>query len=468
MARPASSEYLKLRGKIFYVRCQYTPAMREIYKANWDEDPGAEIIKSMGTSDRATARFKARKIIDRHAECRYIAAAEADPEHKWADLDMIFEMKPGTEKWLDDGSLVTADFQHITTRRRGAEPEERPNRKKFVIMNHTDHAKRSDEYKDMMRFREESRTFFKPPKIDLDTAIIERYLATRKKPKRKDDFDGIYRTLADWKIVAPELDFATADRPDAQRLVDHMMEEHDIGGSRAKRLVAFIRAAVAVEMKNKNSRVSFNAFDVGELNFPLEDEDGEIDRPSYTQADIEKIKASRDSFNDEQWLMILWHGSTSIRPKALRSVVRDDWECDAEDDAGNLYSTRYFKIRHDKSKKYGKRDIAFPQVMLDATKLDGTPLLPQKIEGPLFTTEQGTLLRQINIKLQQLEINRPGDGKTLYCGRHRAKDMMLKRGVNEEKRRAIMGHRRRMDAHDLYGHGFPQWQIKQAIDKIGF
>jgi hypothetical protein len=31
-----------------------------------------------------------------------------------------------------------------------------------------------------------------------------------------------------------------------------------------------------------------------------------------------------------------------------------------------------------------------------------------------------------------------------------------------------MGHARRVDPHDRYGHGFRQWKLKPYVDQIGF
>jgi integrase len=202
-------------------------------------------------------------------------------------------------------------------------------------------------------------------------------------------------------------------------------------------------------------------------NFFIPSDDEENERPPYTEEDVKAIRANLGRFTDEQKLMLVWHISSSVRPGGIYSITDDEWEDGEDADTGETFRTRHARIRKDKG-KYGPRNLPIPQAVLDLKKDDGTPLLPEKIEGPLFTTQLSMLLVEINNKLKRLKINTPENDKTLYSGRHRARDRLLNRDAPDKMSKAIMGHARKIEQHDRYGTGYAMWKMNSWINKIGF
>src|SRR4051794_1270308 len=89
------------------------------------------------------------------------------------------------------------------------------------------------------------------------------------------------------------------------------------------------------------------------------------------------------------------------------------------------------------------------------------------------------LLNVINRKLAKISVNTDGEfdntgkkiqlGKSLYSGRHRARDRFRMIKCGEEMSRAIMGHmREKKDSHGSYGHGFTMFEMKRVMDRIRF
>ena len=91
-------------------------------------------------------------------------------------------------------------------------------------------------------------------------------------------------------------------------------------------------------------------------------------------------------------------------------------------------------------------------------------MLPEKIEGPLFSRPLKPLLATLNRKLDDLGVN--GPRKSFYSGRDRAIDRMKNRSVGKEHRAAILGHAR-TGIESRYGHDFLICVLKPSIDKIG-
>lgn len=178
------------------------------------------------------------------------------------------------------------------------------------------------------------------------------------------------------------------------------------------------------------------------------------------------------AFTREEYLMIALHCATSVRPGGLYSVVRDAWLIEDEYDARaklvTSHRVRVFYIEKDKDPtgRFMKRRLPFPQDILDAKWTDGSPLLPDKIVGCLFTTPAADLNKEVNTKLREIGVSTREPFKRLYSGRHRAR-RRLNSCLDTDIRRYIMGHSHRRDPHDEYG-GYPAHEVKPWIDIIRF
>lgn len=190
----------------------------------------------------------------------------------------------------------------------------------------------------------------------------------------------------------------------------------------------------------------------------------------FTEEDIKLIKANMEVFSREEFTMIAMHCAMSVRPVGLCSIVREQWveedEYDADANLVRSHRVRCVFIETDKDQHYGKRRLPIPECLLAAEWLDGTPLLPDRIIGKLFTTSETKLNLAINNKLKRIGL-KSDEGKRLYSGRHRARQR-LNSCKDEDIRRYIMGqaHDRR-DAHNEYG-GYRAYEIKPWIDIIRF
>jgi integrase len=187
------------------------------------------------------------------------------------------------------------------------------------------------------------------------------------------------------------------------------------------------------------------------------------------------VRSKFHEFDDDEKLMWVWHVTSSIRPSEIFRVRSEETEYGEDPDdidtatgKERQHITRFVRLAKGKN-KYAKRSIPIPQAVLDLNRDDGSSLLPPKITGPLFRRNLKPLLVSINNKLEKWGVKDTKNGKSFYSGRHRAKDRLVNRGLSDdEMRKAIMGHARRISAHDGYGHGYAMYKVKFWIDKIGW
>lgn len=470
MTRPnerGERDYLELRNGIWHIRFQYPPAVQasacELYGwAEWQ----ADWKKSLGTRDRREADVLAQPYVANHKELMLYHAARTDRSKKWGDVILVWTMEPSDKAIQNpDGSTTMADEHFITHIDKDGNVRRQPNKRRLAAKLDLAAVGSEPEYLAHAAERRKQRALTEP---DVDLEAIDHYI--KKLSLRKDDADGTRRTLADFKAVTGGRAIARSSEEDVENLIEWLAEERDLTGSRIKKLVSFLRAAVNYGIKKHPRRPLYQRNIFTDFSVPDTDEEGENRRPPYTETDVASIKANLGRFDDEQTLMLVYHVSSSIRPGGIYSITSDEWEDGEDPDTGQSHRTRHARIRRDKG-VFGRRNLPIPQAVLDLKKADGSSLLPAKIDGSMFTTPLPQLLAEINRVLDAIGLARDATGKrvkTLYCGRHRGKDRLMSRGCVEDMRKAIMGHARKIEAHDLYGTGFPMWQIKPWIDKIGF
>jgi hypothetical protein len=226
------------------------------------------------------------------------------------------------------------------------------------------------------------------------------------------------------------------------------MKQRGIKSQRIQKLLALLRAACNVAKMNPNPLYKF------EIAEPYRDDEKDV--PPYSDDDVALIRANLDAFDREERLMVIWHIASSIRPGGIYSIDCCEWEVAKV--GGVERQTRYVWINRDKG-KYGRRALPIPKVVLESG------LLPERIDGPLFKRDLDVMLATINRKLTKMGVN--VGGKTLYSGRHRARDRLDDLECVERMSRAIMGHARKIEPHDRYGHGFRMWKLQPFVDGIG-
>lgn len=506
--RGARDYLFKRKGtKHWWVKFQYPEALRgsacDLYGCEtWPKEKSW----SLQTPDDLVARSRALPAIQAHTQLLLYHAARTDPDNHWGDLTVAWLMEPNTREVKPDGTIVAATRETIVTIAPDGEVSEQQNRQEFRV-DLTEHALNSPQgrgFMDATKRREQA------AHKDVDLEALNTYCSYAK--LEADDEALAKRALDAFRLVNGGLPIAQSSRKHAQSVIsvlcikpimkdgqiDHERDPlakikaqvKQCSVSRAKKAIAYLRAAVNHDRKDAaNTRYQYNIFDKLDWPSPKSADVVQSTRDkavSLSEADLRIIRDNRHEFTDEEWLMLVFHCSTSVRPKGIFGIKSCEWEEEDEhDNRGEVvqsHRTRYVHIESDKAVEgdYGDRYLPIPQKVLDARKLDGSPLLPDEIKGSLFTGADlvdrdkranalSNLLLSINKKLKKIGVATDTNRKTLYSGRHRAKDQISRRKIDDRMARTIMGHARdRSDAHSLYGDGFMMYEIKPEIDKIGF
>jgi hypothetical protein len=427
---------------------------------------------SLKTKDELEARSLAGEAIGQHLDLLLYHEARHSVEH-WADKYYAWEMEPNTRENRPDGTMLVASAETITTISPDGTIASRPNRKRPVL-NFTEAALQSHHGKAAVRHAE---SMVKALTKDVDADMLKAYTARL----RSDDQRLAEYGLVRFKELNGGKTIAQSNRSDVKKLIEAEMQQRGPnGGARVQKMIRWLCAAVNHNIADADvPYYDKNIFEKHEI------EVRKNKRPSYTEADIRKIKENIGIFTEEEQIMVIWHIASSVRPVGIYSIKHCEiLEEDQYDDHGNLvktHHTRSIQIEKDKDDEmdYGDRKLPIPQAVLDLKREDGSSILPVKIEGCLFETPLAQLLVEINRKLDALGVNTPDifnekgekvrKGKSFYSARHRARDRFRQMKTNEEMSRAIMGHARdQSDAHRGYGHGFNMYELKEVIDRIRF
>jgi hypothetical protein len=475
-------DYIYRRGDVFWLRFQYPPALQESAKDFYSrEEWPKEEARSLKTKDRQEAEALAASYIARHRALLIYHAARTSGEDCGSYED-FWEMQPNTQKPHPDGSRTVATETHIIFMPAdGSTPQMRPNRIRRAVVLKPEFYQKHPEFKALAKHVEDTRKARNP---DRDSDLIEDYIRVRGLDERKARGDGalLREGLRLFREVNGGKQIVASKRSDVKRLIDAEMERRGPnGGERVKKMISLLRSTVNWHMEDADhSMFEANIFANHEI------ATNDVKRPPYTEADIRTIKEHWHRFTDEEKLMMAWHFASSVRPVGLDSIRQDEWiEEDEYNDKGELvrtHHTRSVQIESDKDpngQDYGRRKLPIPQTVLDLKREDGAPILPERINGPLFTTPRDQLLVEINRKLYEIGVNTDDvqdatgktiqKGKSLYSARHRARDRFRVIKCPEEMSRAIMGHARdRKDSHGSYGHGFSMWELKPVMDRIRF
>ena len=165
-------------------------------------------------------------------------------------------------------------------------------------------------------------------------------------------------------------------------------------------------------------------------------------REKLLEDEMAKLRAGRSTFKPEQWLLYMLCATTGMRRGEAYSIDREHVE----------HGIRYVIVgtKTDQS----LRRVPLPDAVL--------PLLPARIDGPLFTQDLKNLGRETLRQMRRLGVT-----KDIHGLRHRAKDRLRAAGVPLDVQYHILGHEERTVAAG-YGHGYPVSVLKDAVEKIGF
>ena len=475
------NDHLRQRNGVWYLRFQYSDALRASARAYYGrEDWPKEEARSLNTKDKVEAEVLAQPYIARHKSLLLFHAAASDETKKWGDFIAVWQMEPHTRVNRPDGSSsVASEATIIHTAPDGTITSE-PNRRRLVIkFDEKIVAKEPAFIEAKKAVQGVKKTVYK----DVDADMMTTYVLASK--LSKDDRVLAERGLQKFKLANGGKTIANSLRSDVAKLIEaEFLARGPNGGERIKKMIAYLRAAVNFNIRKADVPLyRSNIFEGHDI------DTNNLKRPPYSEADLRLIKQGWALFTNQEKLMVAWHIASSVRPVGLYSIRRDEMTEEEEFDEATGRSlghhvTRSVMIESDKDTRrggadYGHRRLPIPQAVLDARCDDGSPLLPDRIDGPLFSAPLDQLLNSINSKLLKIGVNTEDKvdenkrivekGKSLYSGRHRARDRFRSIKPPEEMSRAIMGHTRRTsDSHGNYGHGFTMFAMKRVIDLIRF
>jgi len=460
-------------GRKWAVRFQYPEALRESAMDLYGVDrwpPEKQI--SLDTHNELEARRRAMPHITAHLDLLAYHHARNSDEHM-ADLAYEYEMAPDTKERKADGTLIVASAATITTINPDNRIESRPNAKRPVLR-YSQNGLMHPAIKDAVAARKKLEGIrYQDP----DQDIIEHYLDRRfgvrdkngKRPKPdKGDVALVRYVLTQWKERSEGKLLKDASRNEVAAFIKEEInrrseEERPLHGlERTKKMVKLLIAAINENRRDaENTKFEGNPWADPDWTHYTADYVPARKAVPFTEEEIRHIKANKEMFGREEFMMIAMHCAMSVRPVGLCSIMRDEWveedEYDADARLVASHRVRCIFIEKDKDPHYGRRRLPIPDCLLKAEWLDGTPLLPDRISSKLFTTDEAKLNLAINKKLKALGFN-SAEGKRLYSGRHRARQR-LNSCRDNDVRRYIMGHaHERRDAHDEYG-GYRAYEV---------
>jgi integrase len=338
--------------------------------------------------------------------------------------------KPGQSYALDDGgSVIATEAELIYLDDRGRITKRERNQPVVLV--------------EIEVTSDEQKTFFtrKADKPDQDAKILESWIEHRNiKPRERDQARKVF---ALFKTLVPK-PLAKCTRADGLVLVKHLQEQGHKGATIGKK-VGYLRAASHLAIK-------WNLLQTNPFADIVPKMDDEEERPALNDADMALARDHLDGLDDQDRLLWIMLACTGMRLSEAFSITAE------ETTQGIRFVRVGFGTRRRKTNS-SKRRVPLPQQVL--------PLLPSKIEGPLFpddTTDAAS--KRLNRFIDKSGIEDPT--KVLHGLRHRAIARLRELRCDEQTTRWLVGHGE-FDVHDKYGEGrISIHALKEAVDMIGY
>ncbi|MBO1021444.1 tyrosine-type recombinase/integrase [Methylobacterium sp. SD274] len=286
---------------------------------------------------------------------------------------------------------------------------------------------------DPVAFRDEAIRDSRKIETGDDTAILEAYLALKKRniyyEREARDTWALFKRLVEGKALK------SCTREDGRKLIAHLQGEGDKAATIVKKL-NYLSAAVNHAIGE--GVLSFNPF--AKIAPPIDDA---TRRVPYEDDDMERVALALPSFDPESRLLWVLLASTGMRLGEAFHITSERVE----------KGIRYVEIGS--KNEQSKRRLPLPEVVL--------PLLPERIIGPIFASNAKNLGRVLQRLVRKAGAD--GKGKVLHSLRHRAKDRMRAEQCPIAVQYELFGHEEKTVAAG-YGHGSPMSVLKPWIDKI--
>lgn len=389
-------------------------------KLQYPADMGRKVERrSLGTLDRAEAEIIAVPIIARY---RLDLWEHQNRREKRLFVESVDTIYPIGESTLPDGTEVVATRLSAYLMKPG-EPAEKVDNYRLNLTPRFDH--------DEANRREAAR-----PKVrgaDSDLPVLEAYLALKKRnayyAKEARATWALFGRLVNGKAMKD------CTREDGRKLVAHLQERGDKAATIVKKLNylgAPVNYAIGEGLLTSNpfAKIAPQIHDASR-------------RVPYDDEEMAKVALALPGFDPESRLLWLLLASTGMRLGEAFHITSEKTE----------KGIRYVEVGT--KNEQSKRRLPLPEVVL--------PLLPEKIVGPIFTSNAKNLGRVLRRLVEKAGAS--GEGKMLHSLRHRAKDRMRAEGCPLDVQYELFGHEEKTVAAG-YGHGSPMTVLKPWIDKI--
>lgn len=460
MARPGNYLYQRKGSRSWYLRLQYpTAEMRQAAHYLFGYMPPKKVERSLGTSDRAEAELLAAPEILQHRRIVIAFQAMSDPVKYQGRISYEPTHQPGLPIQNEDGSTTIATKDqviHIAADGRQTITPNTLNRVYRLDMAKVEPVQRRALRELEERIEKPAIKLLPKPGVDLDHEIVEHWIKT-KEPSQT-HINSARNMLALFRQMFPKLTFATADRDDAAKMVEHLETVEKNVSTTIKTKIGTLVSAVNLEMARKNPRVRFNPFS----GVARKKKDDTTKRLPLTEQDVKAMEAKSDLFTADELLMWRFCTNTGMRPAEVFALREEHRETlDHHPITGEKSDIRFVQIERSKTESSDRR-ISIPSAVLS--------LLPQGgIKGPLFTETLDNICGRINDKMRLAGITSPDpktgrERKVFYSVRHRVKSRLRNASCPIDIRKSIMGHTK--GQHDGYGDETPLWMIKPWIDYL--
>lgn len=405
--------YQRPGSQNWWLRLQYTGALREKLGV-------AQRQISLGTPDRHEAEIRALDHIKQHKQLLLMARqakalrnATSVPqyetgEHHLPDGGRVIAT-PTTLIYLDDkGSLLRQEPNRASAEARIViAPQERP-----IVA-----SKRASA-------------------PDPDDAMIDAW-NTEKRPDKYDSSDA-RKALSDFKQLVNGKPLAKCTRDDAYKLVKFYQ---DAGNKDAtvKKKIGLLSAAINIAVKAQ--KLPYNIF-AGVAPEPKD----QTKRLPLSEADMATIRTNLEALSAQDQLLLRFIALTGARlsePFAIKEEFEEE-------------GIRYVVIGE-------KTDSSLRRIPLPVPLV---PLLPDRIEGPLFTGSTVDAAEKRLMRFLRNTCKIADRRKVLHSLRHRAKDRLRAAGCPLDVQYQLLGHEETTVASD-YGTGYPVAVLAKWMEHIG-
>jgi integrase len=273
-----------------------------------------------------------------------------------------------------------------------------------------------------------------PPAKSGDDTLFETYLKNAKHGAVTGYAEKEARAVWElFKALTKGKALKDCTREDGRTLANYFADK-GLKSASIKKKVGWLRNVVSFGIRE--GRLTFNPF-IG----VVPNRKDALKKVALNDADMELCRANLHALSNSDQLLFRFLSLTGARLGEAFQVVGEQIE-------------KRIRACHVGTKtEASNRTIPFPEKLL--------PLLPAKIDGPLFDGDANAASKRLNAWLRASGISDPA--KTIHSLRHRAIEVLRELECPDNISRRLFGHAK--DVHEGYGGGI--LVLKKWCDRIG-